>query len=46
MELLLWENGKAVALGATHANLVAMSAVYWRSKIAAAGLFVAATGGD
>ena len=46
MELLLWENGKAVALGASHANLVAMSAVYLQSKIAAAGLFTAATGGD
>lgn len=46
MELLLWENGKAVALGATHANLVAMSAVYWRSKIDAAGLFNPSAGGD
>ena len=44
MELLLWSNGKAVALGATHANLVAMSAVYWRTKISDAGLFIAADG--
>lgn len=46
MELLLWSNGKAVALGASHANLVAMSAVYWRSKIDNAGLFRSVEGGE
>lgn len=39
IDLLMWSNGKAVALGARHPNLVAMAAVYWRGKIDSAGLF-------
>ena len=40
LELLLWPNGKAVALGAQHPNLVAMSAVVLREKIISAGKLV------
>ncbi len=40
LELLLWPNGKAVALGASHPNLVAMSAVALREKISSAGKFL------
>ncbi len=46
IELLIWPNGKAVALGATHANLVAMSAVHWGAKLKSANLFIAASSGE
>tara|TARA_B100000575_G_scaffold123933_1_gene98820 strand:+ start:3922 stop:4455 length:534 start_codon:yes stop_codon:yes gene_type:complete len=34
LELLIWANGKCVALNARHPNMVAMSAVHWKSKFA------------
>ena len=41
LELLIWSNGKVVALKANHANLVAMSAIHWRGKFDEEGIFVA-----
>ena len=32
LELLIWPNGKCVALNARHPNMVAMAAVHWKSK--------------
>ncbi|MBA88787.1 MAG: hypothetical protein CMB16_05940 [Euryarchaeota archaeon] len=32
LELLIWANGRCVALNARHPNMVAMSAVHWKSK--------------
>ena len=32
LELLIWGNGRCVALNARHPNMVAMSAVHWKSK--------------
>tara|TARA_B100000902_G_scaffold341786_1_gene345413 strand:+ start:288 stop:842 length:555 start_codon:yes stop_codon:yes gene_type:complete len=37
--LYLWENGKVVVENATHANLVAMAAVYWQEKLEEEGIF-------
>ena len=37
--LYLWENGKVVVENATHANLVAMAAVYWQEKLEKEGIF-------
>jgi len=34
LELLIWPNGKCVALNARHPNMVAMAAVHWKSKFA------------
>ena len=34
LELLIWANGRCVALNARHPNMVAMSAVHWKSKFA------------
>ena len=34
LELLIWENGRCVALNARHPNMVAMSAVHWKAKFA------------
>lgn len=34
LELLIWPNGRCVALNARHPNMVAMSAVHWKSKFA------------
>ena len=31
--LYLWENGKVIVENATHANLVAMAAVYWQERL-------------
>ncbi len=31
--LYVWENGKVIVENATHANLVAMAAVYWQEKL-------------
>ena len=32
LELLIWPNGRCIALNARHPNMVAMAAVHWRSK--------------
>lgn len=32
LELLIWENGRCVALEARHPNMVAMAAVHWKAK--------------
>ena len=32
LELLIWPTGRTVALNARHPNMVAMSAVHWKSK--------------
>ena len=32
LELLIWANGRCVALNARHQNMVAMAAVHWKSK--------------
>jgi TATA-box binding protein (TBP) (component of TFIID and TFIIIB) len=32
LELLIWPNGRCVALDARHPNMVAMAAVHWKSK--------------
>ena len=32
LELLIWPSGRCVALNARHPNMVAMSAVHWKSK--------------
>ena len=34
LELLIWPTGRTVALNARHPNMVAMSAVHWKSKFA------------
>lgn len=34
LELLIWANGRCVALNARHPNMVAMSAVHWKTKFA------------
>jgi len=34
LELLIWADGKWVALNARHPNMVAMSAVHWKGKFA------------
>ena len=34
LELLIWADGRCVALNARHANMVAMSAVHWKGKFA------------
>jgi len=31
--LYIWENGKVIVENATHANLVAMAAVYWQERL-------------
>jgi len=34
LELLIWPNGRTVALKARHPNMVAMAAVHWKDKLA------------
>jgi TATA-box binding protein (TBP) (component of TFIID and TFIIIB) len=34
LELLIWADGRCVALNARHQNMVAMAAVHWKSKFA------------
>lgn len=34
LELLVWPNGRCVALNARHPNMVAMAAVHWKAKFA------------
>lgn len=40
LEVLLWENGRAIVPRARHPNLVAMAAVHWRGLIEEHGAFV------
>lgn len=39
LELLVWQNGKVIAKEAKHANLVAMSSVYWMERFEEEGMF-------
>jgi hypothetical protein len=32
LELLVWPNGRCIALNARHPNMVAMAAVHWKAK--------------
>ncbi len=34
LELLIWPNGRCIALNARHPNMVAMAAVHWKAKFA------------
>ena len=36
----MWENGKVIVENATHANLVAMAAVYWQEKLIEEGILL------
>ena len=36
----MWENGKVIVENATHANLVAMAAVYWQEKLIEEGIWL------
>ena len=38
--LFMWENGKVIVENATHANLVAMAAVYWQEKLIQEGILI------
>tara|TARA_B100001123_G_scaffold410166_1_gene505007 strand:+ start:615 stop:1169 length:555 start_codon:yes stop_codon:yes gene_type:complete len=38
--LYVWENGKVVVENATHANLVAMAAVYWQERLTDDGILI------
>ena len=38
--LFIWENGKVIVENATHANLVAMAAVYWQERLIEEGILV------
>jgi len=38
--LYIWENGKVVVENATHANLVAMAAVYWQDRLIEDGILI------
>ena len=38
--LNIWPNGRCIALGAHSPNMVAMAAVYWKSKFAEKGYFI------
>ena len=40
MELLVWPNGKVIALGAKHHKLVMMSAQHWLNKFSEEKLFI------
>ena len=40
MELLIWPNGKVIALGAKHHNLVMMAAQHWLNKFSDEKLFI------
>ena len=40
MELLIWANGKVIALGAKHHKLVTMSAQHWLNKFTDEKLFI------